>query len=129
MQACDWTRSDGHEVDADAFAGAYDDRPGRILLSASRRGVMPELARLRGEAVEAAKRRSAVPTADRCEAYIRFSMAWAEIATYALDHRESCGISQGSLDDLQKRYREAVQERSEICAGRQGHHFPPEIWR
>jgi hypothetical protein len=67
------------------------------------------------------------PTSDRCEAYIRFSMAWAEVAEYACDHRESCDISQSSLDAMEKRHREAVQERKEICAGRPGRPFPAEV--
>jgi hypothetical protein len=87
----------------------------------------PELTRLRSEAADAAKLRSSAPTRDRCEAYIRFSMAWAEIAEYARDHRESCDISQGSLDAMEKRHREAVHERKELCAGRPGRRFPAEI--
>jgi hypothetical protein len=35
----------------------------------------PELTRLRSEAVEALKHTRGVPTSDRCEAYIRSSMA------------------------------------------------------
>src|SRR5262249_5951330 len=103
-----------------------------ISLGASCYGVRaeapcPELTRLRSDAADAARLRSSAPMPDRCEAYIRFSLAWAEIAQYARDHRESCDVSQSSLDAMEKRHREAVQERKEICAGRPGRRFPAEI--
>jgi hypothetical protein len=45
----------------------------------------------------------------------------------ARDHRESREISQASLADMEKRHREAVPERKEVCAGRPARVFPPEI--
>jgi hypothetical protein len=87
----------------------------------------PELTRLRGEAAQAAEQLRGVPTSDRCAAYIRFSMAWGAIAQYANDHRELCDISILSLGDLEKRNREAVKARENVCAGRAARPFPPEV--
>src|SRR6516225_9339636 len=74
-----------------------------------------ELSRLRSEAAEAAKRIMRVRTQDRCEAYIRFSESWRELARYAGDHRELCEISDASLSDIEKRHREAVKARDSFC--------------
>jgi hypothetical protein len=87
----------------------------------------PELTRLRGKAAEAVERMKGAPTSDRCAAYIRFSMAWGAIAQYANDHRELCGISIPLLSDFDKRYREAVSARENVCAGRPIRPFPPDI--
>jgi hypothetical protein len=87
----------------------------------------PELTRLRSKAVEAAKRTFGASMSERCEATVRLSMAWEDVTEYARDHRESCEISQASLADMEKRHREAVQERKEVCAGRPARVFPPEI--
>ena len=86
----------------------------------------PELARLRGQAVEAAKRTVGAPSG-RCEALVRLSMAREDVADYARDHREACEISQTSLADMEKRHREAVLERKEVCAGRPARLYPPEL--
>jgi hypothetical protein len=85
----------------------------------------PELTRLRGEAAEAAKQIAGV--AGRCEAYSRFSMAWGDIFRYANDHRELCDVSGVLLGEFEKRYREAVKARDNVCAGRPLHSFPPDI--
>ena len=87
----------------------------------------PELTRLRSEASEAAQQTRGAPTSDRCAAYIRFSMAWGAIAQYANDHRELCDISTPLLSDFEKRYREAVSARENVCAGRPIRPFPPDI--
>ena len=68
-----------------------------------------------------------VPTSDRCEAYGRFSAAWGEIFRYANDHRELCDVSDVSLGEFEKRYREAVKARDNVCAGRPLQPFPPDI--
>ena len=87
----------------------------------------PELIRLRSEAAEASKpaRRGLIP--DRCEAYIRSSMAWGAMVQYANDHRESCGISTRSLSEFEKYHREAVSARDNVCTGRPVRPFPPDI--
>jgi len=85
----------------------------------------PELARLRGEAAEAAKQMTGVP--NRCEAYRRFSTAWGDIFRYANDHRELCNVSGVLLEEFEKRYREAAKARDNACAGRPLQSFPPEI--
>jgi hypothetical protein len=92
----------------------------------------PELTRLRSEAAEAAKRIFGArvfgaPLPERCEAYVRISIAWAEAAQYASDHREACGLSEETLIELQTRHREVVQRRDNICAGRPGRPYPPDI--
>lgn len=87
----------------------------------------PELTRLRSEAAEASKQTTGVPTTDRCEAYIRLSVAWGAIAQYANDHRELCDISMPSLNELEKHHREAVRARNNVCAGRPLDLFPPDV--
>jgi hypothetical protein len=94
---------------------------------ASPQAQCPELDRLRREVAEAAKDLTGSQTPDRCQAYIRFSVAWAAIARYASEHRETCDISISSLDQFEKRHREAVSARDDICAGHLP--FPPEINR
>jgi hypothetical protein len=90
----------------------------------------PELTRLRSEAVEASKpAERGLMITSRCEAYIRSSMAWAELAQYANDHRESCDISIRSLSEFEKYRSEAVIARNNVCAGRPARPFPPEIIR
>ena len=89
----------------------------------------PELTRLRSEAVKALRpaNRALSLMPDRCETYIRSSMAWEAIVQYAKENRELCDISIRSLDDLEKYHREAVSARDNVCAGRPVRPFPPEI--
>jgi hypothetical protein len=94
---------------------------------ANAEALCPELTRLRSEASEAALQTRGAPTSDRCAAYIRFSMAWGAIVQYANDHREPCDISIPLLSDFEKRYREAVNARENLCAGRPIRPFPPDI--
>jgi hypothetical protein len=97
---------------------------------ASAQARCPELSRLRSEAAGVLKpTRGLVPTLNRCEAYNRFSMAWATIVQYANDNREACDISTPSLDEFEKYHREAVQARDNVCAGRPLRPFPPDIIR
>jgi hypothetical protein len=86
------------------------------------------LTRLRGEAVQASKKWTAlVPPSQHCETYIRISMAWAAIAQYANDHREACGISEVSLNEFEQRHREAVTARDNFCSGRPVRPYPADI--
>ena len=94
---------------------------------ANAQALCQELTRLRSEASEAVQQMRGAPTSDRCAAYIRFSMAWGAIAQYANDHRELCDISIPLLSDFEKRYREAVSARENVCAGRPIRPFPPDI--
>jgi hypothetical protein len=87
----------------------------------------PELTRLRSEAAEASKPTWRALISDRCAAYIRSSMAWDVMVQYANDHRESCGISIGTLREFEKYHREAVNARDNVCAGRPVRPFPPDI--
>jgi hypothetical protein len=87
-----------------------------------------ELNRLRGEAVQASKKWTAlVPPSQHCETYIRISMAWAAIARYANDHREACDVSEVSLNEFEQRHREAVTARDNFCSGRPVRPYPAEI--
>ena len=87
----------------------------------------PELTRLRSEVAEIAKRSLGAPMPERCDALVRISIAWAEAAQYASDHRDACGVGEKALSDLEKRHREVVQQRNNICAGRPGRPYPPDI--
>jgi hypothetical protein len=87
----------------------------------------PELMRLRSEAAEASSRMMAVAASERCEAYTRVSMAWDAIARYASQHRQSCDISVGSMNDFEQYRREATRARDNVCAGRPVRPFPPDI--
>jgi hypothetical protein len=86
----------------------------------------PELTRLRSE-VAAASTGTGVPTRNRCDAYIRLSIAWNDIAKYAGDNREACGISISAMNDIERHHREVVQARDNVCTGRRPRPFPPEI--
>src|SRR6516164_6008380 len=86
----------------------------------------PELTRLRSEAAEVSKQATRVATPDRCEAYIRFSMAWRDLARYANDHRVPCEVSEASLSEIDKRHREAVKARDNVCTHRPLRPFPAE---
>ena len=43
--------------------------------------------------------------------YIRLSVAWAAVAQYANDNRESCHISIPSLNEFEQYHRGAVKDR------------------
>jgi len=87
----------------------------------------PELTRLRGEAVEAQKPMARGLISNRCDAYVRSSMAWRAVLQYAEDHRDMCDIPIRSLSDFEKYYSEAVSARDNVCAGRPVRPFPAEI--
>jgi hypothetical protein len=87
----------------------------------------PDLTRLRSEVAEIAKRSLGAPLPERCDALIRISIAWAEASQYASDHRESCGLGEEALSELDKRHRAVVQQRDNICAGRPGRPYPADI--
>jgi hypothetical protein len=95
----------------------------------------PELARLHAEADAALSRATGLVAQERCDAYVHFSVAWAEIARYAHDHRDACDMSAGSLTDIDKRHQQAVAERVDACGGlrksalpqRREYTFPAEI--
>ena len=87
----------------------------------------PDLIRLRSEVAEIAKRSLGAPTPERCDAFVRISMAWAEAARYASDHRDACGLGEKALRELEQRHRGVVQQRDNICAGRPGRPYPPDI--
>jgi hypothetical protein len=89
----------------------------------------PELLKLRSEAAEAVKQMTSFPTLGQCEAHSRFSMAWGEIVRYANEHRELCNISSGTLSEFEKRHREAVRARDDVCTSRPPQPFPPDIIR
>jgi hypothetical protein len=85
-----------------------------------------EFARLRGEA-EAQKPARHGLVVSGCEAYIRSSVAWRAVVEYADEHRTVCNISDRSVSEFEKNYREAVSLRNNVCAGRPARPFPPDI--
>ncbi len=88
----------------------------------------PDLTRLRSEAAEASKRTGGRGwMSDRCEVYIRSSMAWGAMVRYANEHRETCNISDQSLSDFEISYRAALSARDNVCTGRPVRPFPAEI--
>jgi hypothetical protein len=87
----------------------------------------PELTRLRSDAAHAVEQMRGVPTSDRCAAYTRFSAARGAMAKYANNHRELCDISILSLAEFEKRHREAIKARENVCASRALLPFPPEV--
>jgi hypothetical protein len=87
----------------------------------------PELLRLRSEAAAASMKTTGLAGRDRCETYIRFSIAWNDLAKYAGDNREACDISISTMNDIERRHREAVQARDNVCTGRRPRPFPAEI--
>jgi hypothetical protein len=87
----------------------------------------PELTRLRAEAVAAAKPTRGPRAFPRCETYIRMSIAWNDVAKYASDNREACDISSSAMNDIEKRHREVVQARDNVCTGRRALPFPAEV--
>ena len=89
----------------------------------------PELTRLHMEAAKVEKRATGVPTGDRCEAYVRFSIASREVVQFASDHREACDISDASLSVFEKYHRDAVKARDNVCANRPARPYPPDIIR
>jgi len=94
-----------------------------------------ELAQLFAEADGALNKTADLAGQDRCYGYVHYSVAWAEIASYARKHRESCGVSAASLTDIDKRHRESVEQRVDACGGLrtsprpkgERRLFPPEI--
>lgn len=87
----------------------------------------PELIKLRAEAAESAKQMTGAATSDRCVAYARFSLIWSKILQYAKDHRKLCDVPGNLLGEIEKRSRDAVRARDNVCAGRPLQPFPPEI--
>jgi hypothetical protein len=68
--------------------------------------------------LEARKQSRTVPASERCYMYNRLSEAWAAAVRYANDNRESCHISNASLNEFERYHREAVKDRDNVCAGR-----------
>ena len=91
----------------------------------------PELARLRAEAVAAAKptRGPPAPLLPRCETYIRISIAWNDVVKSASDNREACDVSSPTFDAIEKAHREAVKARDRVCTGLPVLSYPADIIR
>jgi hypothetical protein len=87
----------------------------------------PEVIRLRNAATEAWKEAMRAPPSERCGALSRASLAAEATLKYANDNRESCGISDRLLNQVDGYHREAVQARDNVCAGRPLRPNPPEI--
>jgi hypothetical protein len=94
---------------------------------ASAQGQCEQLTRMRSKAAAALNKTVGVPMPGRCESYTELSIAWAEIAEYASDHRESCDVSTSLLETFEKRHQEMVKARDNVCSGRPARPFPPDI--
>jgi hypothetical protein len=98
-----------------------------LVMQAEARAQCPELDRLRSAIVEAQKRLAIAPGWERCGSYGRLSVVEQARAEYARQNVEACGISDPSLAQMEREYRNAEQARANVCAGRPARPFPPEI--
>lgn len=87
----------------------------------------PEFIRLRSEAVEVTKPMNRGLMPGRCDAYVRASLAWSSLRSYAQEHQEACEISSRSLGDIEKSHHDAVVARDNVCAGRPVRPFPADV--
>ena len=85
----------------------------------------PELTKLRAESEAALNKVAKLTGEDRCYAYVRYSVAWSDIKTYAFAHAELCGLSTTSLSDLAAQHRKAIEAREEACGGHRSVSEPP----
>jgi hypothetical protein len=100
-----------------------------LCMPAGAQEACPELTRLHAEAEAALQKADGLAGQDRCYAYVRYSVAWADIKTYAYGHSEPCGLSAAALSDLTKRHRKAVEAREDACGGRRRDWEPPKTER
>jgi hypothetical protein len=98
-----------------------------LAASADARAQCPELEHLRSVIVEARERIAKAPALERCGPYFRLSEAVKARVEYARQNIESCGISDRSLAQMEREYRDATRMRDNVCAGRPARPFPPEI--
>ena len=87
----------------------------------------PEVVRLRNAATEAWKEAMRAPRTERCGALNHASLAAEATVKYADNNRESCNISVPLLNQVEGYYRQAVQARDNVCAGRPLRPYPPDI--
>jgi hypothetical protein len=87
----------------------------------------PELVRLRGAANEAWKKAMGAPASERCEALDHASLATEATLNYASNNRQSCGVSDPSLNQVEGYHRKAVRARDNVCAGRPMQPYPADI--
>ncbi|MBR0780089.1 hypothetical protein [Bradyrhizobium iriomotense] len=102
-----------------ALAGACSE--------ASAQAQCPELIRLRSKAIEVSRPMNRGLMPDRCDAYIRASLAWSAAVDYARDHQDVCDISNRLLGDLEKYQLDSVTARNNVCAGRPVRPFPADV--
>ena len=86
-----------------------------------------ELVQLRNAATQAWLQATRAPRSERCMALYHAASATETTLKYANDNRESCNVSVRTLSDVEKYYREAVQARDNVCAGRPMRPYPPDI--
>jgi hypothetical protein len=87
----------------------------------------PEYLRLRNAATEAWKQAMRAPPSERCGALYHASLAAEATLKYADNNRESCDVSVPVLNQVERYYREAVETRDNVCAGRPARPFPADI--
>jgi hypothetical protein len=86
----------------------------------------PELMQLNTDAEAALRKADGLTGQDRCDSLVHYSAAWADIDNYARDHRELCGISTSSLNDIAESHKRAVRGREDACGGRRA--LTPPLW-
>jgi hypothetical protein len=86
-----------------------------------------EYLRLRNAATEAWKQAMRAPPSERCGALYHASLAAEATLKYADNNRESCDVSVPVLNQVERYYREAVETRDNVCAGRPARPFPADI--
>jgi|SRR5215467_2653858 len=96
-------------------------------VQAAAQGPCPEVVRLRNSANEAWKQAMRLPRSERCGGLYQATSATEATLNYANNNRESCGISDRLLNEVERYHREAVQARDNVCAGRPLRPFPPDI--
>jgi hypothetical protein len=87
----------------------------------------PEYLRLRNAATEAWKQAMRTPPSERRGALYHASLAAEATLKYADNNRESCDVSVPVLNQVERYYREAVETRDNVCAGRPARPFPVDI--
>ncbi len=93
-----------------------------FAMQAQARAECPELDRLRNAFIQAWDLKE--PT---CDHYWRLSLAAKAWGEYARRNVESCSISGHLLVQIEREYRDVVETRDNVCAGRPKRPVPAEV--
>jgi hypothetical protein len=115
--------------DADPFASPCDDGARRILQSGRRTGAVPGIDPAARRGCSGLGKSEGFSDVGPLRGVCSFFHGVGCSHPYANDHRETCDISNISLNDFEKQHREAVEARKNVCAGRSARPYPAEIIR